>query len=107
MAVRGVAGEHEFYAAILLAALGSVVGGDGFAFAEAAGFDCGGLNPLLHEIIPHGLRAMLGKLLVVVVGADAVGVAFDGKMQAGIGEDDAGNFCQALARTGREFVAAT
>src|ERR1700688_5016810 len=82
----GVAGEDEFYATILLAAFGGVVAGDGCGLAVSMGFDGGGVNALLHKVIANGLRAAFGELLVVIVGADAIGIAFDGDVQCGIGE---------------------
>jgi hypothetical protein len=90
----------------LLAAFGSVVGGDGRGLAIAVGFDGGGVDALLHEVVADGLGAALGELLIVVVGADAIGVAFDGDMQTGISEYDAGNFGEALAGSGKKLEAA-
>ena len=69
-------------------------------------FHGGGVDSLLNEIIADGLGAMLGELLIVVVGADAVGVAFDGDVQRGLGEDDAGNFGEALTGSREQFEAA-
>ena len=63
-------------------------------------------NSLLHEIIADGLRAALREILIVLVAADAVGVSFDGNVQAGISEHDAGNFGEALAGSGQKLEAA-
>ena len=84
----------------MLAAFGGVVGGDGIGFAEAAGFDRAGLNSLLDEIIAHALGAVLGEILIVLVAAYAVGVALNGDVEAGIGEDNSRNFGEALAGGG-------
>ncbi len=78
----------------------------GSVLAISVGFDGGGIDPLLNEVVANGLGAMLGELLVVVVAADAVGVAFDGDVQRGIGEDDAGNFREALAGSGKKLETA-
>ena len=56
------------------------------------GFEVGGFNSLLDEVVADGFGAMLGELLIVVVAAYAVGVAFYGYVQGGIGEDSSGNF---------------
>ena len=60
------------------------------------------LNALLDEVVANGLGAVFGELLIVVVAAYAVGVAFYGDVQSRIGQHDAGNFGQALAGSGQE-----
>ena len=51
--------------------------------------------------------AVLGEILIVLVTAHAVGVAFDGDVEAGIGEDNSRNFGQTLAGGGKKFEAST
>jgi len=50
--------------------------------------------------------AALGKLLIEFVAADAVGVAFDLKHEAGMRKNDAGDFREFFARAGLERVPA-
>src|SRR6266700_3233352 len=102
----GVAVDHELDAAVALAAFGGLVGGDGLDFAEAAGGDGRRRYALFGEKFAHGTGAALGKLLIEFVAADAVGVAFDLKHEAGMRENDAGNFRELFARAGLERVAA-
>src|SRR4029077_15540360 len=61
---------------------------------------------LLGKEIADGIGAAFGELLIEVVAADAVGVAFDLEREAGMRKDDAGNFGELLARAGLERVAA-
>ena len=73
----GVAVDDELDAAVALAAFGGVVGSDGLHFAEAARGDVGTGNALFGEKIADGVGAALGELLIEIIAADAVGVAFD------------------------------
>src|SRR5216683_1778655 len=102
----GVAVDHELDAAVALAAFRGLVGGDGLGFAETAGCDGRRRYALFSEKFAHGTGAALGKLLIEFVAADAVGVAFDLKHEAGMRENDAGNFREFFARAGLERVAA-
>src|SRR6267378_3017626 len=102
----GVAVDDELDAAVALAAFGGVVGGDGLHFAEAAGGDGRTGDALLRKEIADGIGAAFGELLVEIVAADAVGVALDLERQAGMREDDAGNFGELFACAGLEGVAA-
>src|ERR1700751_3281848 len=101
-----VAGEYEFHAAVLGATFRGIVGRYWLSLAESVGFYSSGGNSLLHEIIANDSGTLLGEILVVFVAADAVGVSFDGEVQAGIGEHDAANFGQALAGGGQKLEAA-
>ena len=60
---------------------------------------------MLAEVVTHGTSAIFGKGLVVRVAAHAIGVAFDGKRECRIGQDDAGNLGKLFARgrAKREF----
>src|SRR5437868_3621956 len=80
-AADGVTREHQLDAAVALAAVGGCVVGNGLRLAEALRRNCSCRYTLLHKIITDGLGALLGEALVVVVGADGVGVAFDGDLQ--------------------------
>ncbi len=88
----GVTIDHQLDAAVALAAFGGVVRSDGLRFAEAAGGDGGGRDALLGEKIADGIGAVVGELLIEFVAADAVRVALDLQREAGMREDDAGNF---------------
>src|SRR6516225_11683590 len=96
----GVSGQDQLYAAVLLADFGAVVAGDRGRLAVAVRFDRAAGDSLLHEVIADSLRAHLRQRLVVFVAAHRVGVSFDRDMQARVGEDDAGNFREALAGSG-------
>src|SRR6266851_1112473 len=102
----GVAVDDEFDAAVALGAFGGVVGSDGLHLAEAASGDRGASDALLSEKIADGIGAAFGELLIEIVAANAVGVAFDLESEAGMREDDAGNFGEFFAGTGLERVAA-
>ena len=84
----GSAIHYEFDAAVALAAFGGVVGGDGLGFSEAAGGNGKFGHTLVREEIADGAGAALGELLVEVVGAYAVGVAFDLEIEAGVSEEN-------------------
>ena len=103
----GVAVDDEFDAAVALATLGSVVGSDGLRFAKAAGGDGRGGHALFGKKIADGIGAAFGELLIEIVAADAVGVAFDLERKAGMREDDAGNFGEFFACACLEGVAAS
>src|ERR1700740_1663097 len=75
-----VARKEQFHATILLAAFCRIVRGDGLVLPISTGLYSSRVNALLHKVIANGLGAMLGKLLVVVIGSNAVGGAFDGDM---------------------------
>src|SRR6185437_7699615 len=62
-------------------------------------------NAFLREEIAYGAGALLGKLLVVVVTADAIGVALDLQRQPRMREQNSRNFCHCFARTGLQRVA--
>src|SRR5437879_5449280 len=89
-----------------MAAFRGVAGRDGSGLAEAVRFNRARSNSLLHEVVANRLGAQLREALVVFVAANAVGVSFHRDVQAGIRENDAGNFRQALAGSGSEFVTA-
>jgi hypothetical protein len=105
-AADGVAVDDEFDAAVALAAFGGVVGSDWLHFAEAAGGDGGTGHALLGQEVTDGVGAAFGELLVEVIAADTVGVAFDLEREAGMREDDTGNFGELFAGAGLECVAA-
>src|SRR6266699_2417487 len=102
----GVAVDDEFDAAVALAAFGGVVGSDRLRFAEAVGGDGRRRHALFGEKIADGAGAALGELLIEFVAADAIGVALDLEQEAGMREDNAGNFGEFFAGAGLERVAA-
>src|SRR6266478_3914733 len=71
-----------------------------------SGAKCYGCDALLGEKIADGIGAAFGELLIEIVAADAVGVTLDLEREAGMGEDDAGNFGELFAGAGLERVAA-
>ena len=66
--------RHSMSALVLLVAL-ALVAGDGLLLALAFGVDAVGFDALAHQVVLDRSGALLGELLVVRVGADAVGVA--------------------------------
>ena len=61
---------------------GGVVGSHRLSLAEALRRDRTRRHSLLRQVVAHGLAALFGELLVVVIAADAVRVAFDVQLQA-------------------------
>ena len=102
----GVAVDYELDAAVALAAFGSVVRSDRLCFAEAVGGDGRSGHALLGKKIADGIGAAFGELLIEIVAANTVGVAFDLERETGMREDDAGNFGEFFAGAGLEGVAA-
>ena len=102
----GIAVDDELDAAIALAAFRRVIGRNGLSFAEAAGGDGTGGDALVNEEITDHAGAAFAELLIEVVGANGIGVAFDLHLQTGMREHDAGNFCKFFAGAGFEGVAA-
>ena len=100
-----LSGYDEFDAAILLPARRRVVGSDWLRLAKPVRRHGRRGNAFLAEVVSHRTGTIFGKCLIVSVAAYAIGVALDGKRQRGVGEDDAGNLGQFLARgrAKREF----
>ena len=69
--------NHDLHPAILLPALRRVIGSHRLSLAEALRRDRTRRHSLLSQVIANRLAALFGKRLVVVIAADAVGVAFD------------------------------
>ena len=78
----GRAVDDQFHAAIPLTAVGSVIRGHRLRFSKAPRDNgrCG--NSLLCEKIAYRIRAALGELLIEVIRAHAIGVAFNLQSQA-------------------------
>src|ERR1022692_141735 len=102
----GVARQDQFHAPILLPPLGRVIAGDGFGLPESVGFNVAGGNPLLHKVVPNRLGPALRELLIVVVAAHAVRMAFHGHIKTGIRQHNAGNFGQPFAGSRKQLEAA-
>ena len=100
----GVTRYHELDAAILLTARGGVVRCDGIGFAHSGGGNVGGGDSLFGQEIAHGIGALLGELLIVVVGADAIGVAFQLELEARICQEDSRDLGHFLAGTGLQGI---
>src|SRR5437660_37900 len=81
----------------MLSAFGSIVGRDGLRLAKAARRDSRQGNPLLRKKISDAVGAAFGELLVEIVRADAVRMAFNLKRESGMREQDAGNLRELLA----------
>src|SRR6266436_7020526 len=97
-----VAVDYEFDAAIALAAFGGVVGGHGLRLAESARGHCAGRHAFFREKIAHGIGAALRELLIKIVAADAVGVAFDLQREAFVGKENSRDFGELFAGSGLE-----
>jgi len=82
-----VAVDNQFDAAIALAALDSVIGGYRLCFTKATRSHCADGNAFFGKVVANGIRAALGELLIEIVGANAVRVAFDLQRQAFVGEE--------------------
>src|SRR5437868_3332836 len=84
----GIAGKHKLDPAILLSPIRGVVRCYWRRFSKTTGGDRVRGNALLHKVIAHRLSALFGKLLIVLITANAVGVTLDRQVQRGIGEHD-------------------
>ena len=84
----GCAVDDEFHAAIPLTAVGSIIRCDRLRFSKAARGNgrCG--NSLLREKIAYRIRAAFRELLIEVIGAHAIGVAFNLQTQARMREQN-------------------
>src|SRR5260370_12073964 len=102
----GVAVDDELDAPVALAAFGGLVGGDRLRFAEAVGGDGRRRHALFGEKIADGVCPALGELLIEFVAAAAIGVALDLEQEAGMREDNAGNFAEFFPGAGLERVPA-
>src|ERR1035441_3588779 len=71
-----LAGDHNLHAAILLPALRGVVRSHRLSLAETLRSDRTYRHSLLHQVIAHGRAALFGKLLIILITADAVRVTF-------------------------------
>lgn len=87
-----IAGEYEFYTTVLLTAFGRVVRGNRLSFAETFRGNLICRDSLLYQVIANRIGAIFGELLVVFIGANAIGVTFDLKVQGWIREYDSRNF---------------
>jgi len=85
---NGRAVDDEFHAAIPLTAVGSIIRGHRLRFSKAPRGNgrCG--NALLREKIAYRIRAALGELLIEVIRAHAIGVAFSLQSQARMREQN-------------------
>src|SRR5581483_3456807 len=63
-------------AAVVFAAFGGVVAGDGIGFALADGGDAVGGDAVRDQVLAHGFRAALRQFVVARGIADVVGMAF-------------------------------
>src|SRR6187399_3324858 len=78
------AGHNQFDAPVLLTPGGVVVGGHWLALTEPGGADDTLRHAVAHEEVLNRLCPLLGKPLIEVSGADAVGVPFHRNPEAGM-----------------------
>ena len=91
-------GDDDFDAAVLLTTLRCTVVGDWAANAKALRRYRTSLQPLLDEVVAHGVSALLGKGLVDFGFTAGVAVTLDSQAKRGIIEHDAGELGQVLTR---------
>src|SRR5437762_2275588 len=91
LAADYVAGNHQFYAAIELAAGNGLVGSNRFTLAQAASQRVVQVHAVIDQVITHGGGALFREHLVVLFRSRAVGVTFDFQAQIGIGKHDSGD----------------
>src|SRR5262249_563498 len=72
-----IALDHQLDAAIPLAPLSCVIGSHRLAPAEAMSGDRGSRNALPPQEVANGVGAAIGKLLIELVSANAIGMPFD------------------------------
>src|ERR1019366_2480122 len=94
------AGNHFFSPPILLPSIGGLIGGHWLSLAESLRRNRTPIHPLHHEVIADRRAAVFGKLLIIVIPADAVRVTFHVQPQARMPGDDAGDLGQLLAGQG-------
>src|SRR5262249_53688570 len=102
----GLAVDNQLDAAVALAALGRVVGSDGLRLTKALCGDRRSRHAFFGEEVTDGIGTALRKLLVELVGADAIRMPLDLQRQARMGEQNAGDLGQLFARPGLQPVAA-
>src|SRR5271167_3963681 len=93
-----VAGYHQLHAAIRLTAGGGGVVGYRHRLAEATRDQDVRVHTLFNQKLTHGIGALVREPHVVLVSADAIGMAFDLQSQARVAENDAGDARQFLPR---------
>src|SRR5688500_17368729 len=71
-----LAGDHKFHAPVLLPALRSVIRSHWLSFAEPRCRNGTDRHSLLCQVIAYSGATLLRQPLIVVIGADAVGVTF-------------------------------
>src|SRR5579872_1103847 len=95
----GVAGYDQFDSAVLLPSGRAIVRGHGQSIAEAFRAHGIGSDALLYEVSANRTGTILRQSLVHDIAADVIGVSTDFDIETRVGEQDAGNFGQLLART--------
>src|SRR6185312_8213855 len=86
--------DHQLDAPVLLAAFGGVIARNRVVLAVALGRNGAAVDALRGQELADRVGPVFGELLVVIVGARAVGVAVDLDLQVGVGQQDAGNLGQ-------------
>src|SRR5215510_4270698 len=92
----------RFDAAVLLAALVAVVGGDGALVAEADGIQPLLVDAFRHDVVAARLRALFRQNLVVLGGPHVVGVARDLDARALLVDHELGHRVEARERLGAD-----
>jgi len=94
----GVAVDYEFDAAVALAASAVSLEATGCVLPKPRAVMVAGGDAFFGEVIADGVAERRSESCwVEVVGADAVGVAFDLEDEAFVGQEDAGNFGELFA----------
>src|ERR1035438_5484130 len=94
------AGDHDLHPPVRLPACRCVIGSHRLSLAETLRRDRVHRHSLLQEVIADGRATLLGKLLIIVVAADAFRWCFYIQPQTRMGRYDAGDLRQFLARHG-------
>ena len=92
----GIAGDQKFHSPVLLSSGGVIVRSYGQSVAETFGCDRIHRDPLLHQVVTHRAGAVFRQRLIHLISAHIVGVASDFDVESGVGEQNAGDFCQLL-----------
>jgi len=97
-----VAAYNHFHPAVLLPTRGGIVRGNRIRFTETLRLNVGRGDAVRSQVIAHRVGTAFRQLLIIVVRADAVGVALHGKVDRRIGQQNARNFGQLFLGVGFE-----
>src|SRR5271170_6909432 len=89
--------NNQFHPAILLAPGGRLVGRHRLSFSKTLRSYRRARHSLFGQVVTHGCAAVFRKLLVVIIAADAVGIAFHRQSQTRMARDDSRHLGELLA----------